>query len=158
MKVVAGRVPSRCPAALPRISPAELERADQINRQSVAIPDGMTTHWVGEEGGLQNLCQCHPDAPYATPEQVERYLPRDGATGSAAKAATGRKAGDPFAGLSAAERSTLEVLMLPVSKGKSAKRIIKDHRLHSVTAETIRRLRKLLSNNSAEPNLAHEQT
>ncbi len=76
MKVVAGRLPSRCRHALPRISAAELERADRLIRQTVTIPDGMTTHWVGEEGSRQNVCRCHPDAPYASPEQVERYLPR----------------------------------------------------------------------------------
>ena len=158
MKVVAGRVPSRCPAALPQISPAELERADRIIRQSVAIPDGMTTHWVGEEDGGENLCQCHPDAPYATPEQVERHLTRAGASGRAAKAATGRKAGDLFARLSAAEKSALEAIMLPGSKGKFAETIIAAHKLRGVVAEDIIRLRKLLSNNSAKPNLAHEQT
>ena len=76
MKVIAGRVPSQCVDALPRISAAELERADRIIRQLVAIPDGMTTHWVGEEGSRRGVCRCYPDAPYAAPEQVERYLPR----------------------------------------------------------------------------------
>ena len=158
MKVVAGSVPSRCRDSLPQISAAELERADRMIRQTVAIPDGMTTHWVGEEGSRRGVCRCHPDAPYAAPEQVERYLPRDGATGSAVKAATGRKSRDAFALLSAAQKSTLEVLKLPESKGKSAKRIVKDYRLHNVTLDEVRKLRKLLSNKSAVPNLAHEQT
>ena len=144
MKVVPGRVPSHCQNALPVIKPAELLVADRAIRQTVAIPDGMTTHWVGDgvAGRLPSRCDCCHDAPYATPDYVQHLPPA--VTNKADHPGT-----DAFERLTPDDRAVANLLILPGSKGKSAQKIIREHSLRNVTVGKIRELRKLISNSIA---------